>query len=405
MVEVKGLSKKYGDRYAVSGLDFTIEKGHVYGFLGPNGAGKTTTMNMITGCLAPTEGSISIFGNDIVDAPLKAKSYIGYLPEIPPLYSDMSPREFLSFVASAKGIKGSEVKNEVNRVLSETQIASPYSERLIKYLSKGYKQRVGIASAMLGSPELLIFDEPTVGLDPKQIIDIRNLIKELGKTSTVILSSHILSEIEEVCDRIIIINNGEIVACDTLDNLKQSYLGYDILTVESPSDSEKVLSLLSSVEAVLCVDHDDESGVYTLKVDKEKDCREEIFIRFYESGLTLLGMTRKVVTLEDVFLSATDSDEEYDDEDEDEDCEEDEETDDSHSDDGSHSDEEDGTDGGFTDEELMARRENPGLLSIESLSRRVANAKKKKEKDNSSDDEYDPDYDYENEPSQKGDTK
>ena len=233
MIEVKNLCKRYGDHVAVDDLSFTIESGHVYGFLGPNGAGKSTTMNIITGCLAATSGSVTIDGYDIYEDAQEAKSRIGYLPEIPPLYQDMTVREYLMFVAKAKGVgHGAEwkdkkavrqaIENQLAAAMAVTQLED-VENRLIKNLSKGYKQRVGIAQALLGGPEIIILDEPTVGLDPRQIIEIRDLIRELGKEHTVILSSHILSEVRSICDRLLIIAGGKLVAEDTPENLEAKY--------------------------------------------------------------------------------------------------------------------------------------------------------------------------------------
>ncbi len=218
MIEVKSLTKNYGPVAAVKGISFTVEKGHVYGFLGPNGAGKSTTMNMICGCLAPSDGEITINGFDIIDDAVEAKSCIGYLPEIPPLYLDMTPLEMLEFVGRAKKLRGAELYDHIEEIMDKTKITD-VADRLIKNLSKGYRQRVGIAIALMGDPDVIILDEPTVGLDPLQIMEIRDLIRELGEEHTVILSSHILQEIVAVCDYVIMISQGNIVASDTLDNL------------------------------------------------------------------------------------------------------------------------------------------------------------------------------------------
>lgn len=220
MISVEHLTKYYGDFAAVKDLSFEIEEGHVYGFLGPNGAGKSTTMNIMTGCLSATEGQVKIDGYDIFEDALKAKKLIGYLPEQPPLYMNETPMEYLKFVGEAKGLKGQELKRQVEEVIKQTKIED-VKHRLISKLSKGYKQRVGIAQALLGNPKVIILDEPTVGLDPLQIIEIRELIKQLGQTHTVILSSHILSEVQAVCDRILIISQGKLVANDEAENLMQ----------------------------------------------------------------------------------------------------------------------------------------------------------------------------------------
>lgn len=218
VIEVSGLTKRYGKNTAVDHLSFRVKKGQIYGFLGPNGAGKTTTMNMLTGYLAPTEGQIRIDGHDISEEPVEARRRIGYLPEIPPLYLDMTPLEYLRFAAELKGVAKEKRESEVERVMEKTQIQD-MQERLIRHLSKGYRQRVGLAQALLGDPEVLILDEPMVGLDPKQIIEIRELIRSLGKKHTVILSSHILSEITSICDHVMIISHGKLAASDTPENL------------------------------------------------------------------------------------------------------------------------------------------------------------------------------------------
>ena len=234
MIEVSHLTKRYGGHTAVSNLSFTIEKGQIYGFLGPNGAGKSTTMNIMTGCLAASEGEVRIDGHDIFEEPQQAKRLIGYLPEQPPLYLDRTPREYLTFVGRAKGIKDKALPEQISRVMEVTQITD-VADRLIKHLSKGYRQRVGIAQALLGDPEVVILDEPTVGLDPKQIIEIRSLIQSLGQKHTVILSSHILSEVQAVCQTILIISKGHLVACDTPENLERLFSGSAAvdLTVEA----------------------------------------------------------------------------------------------------------------------------------------------------------------------------
>lgn len=235
MIEVKNLTKRYGSHTAVSNLSFHIETGQIYGFLGPNGAGKSTTMNIMTGCLAATEGEVTVGGYDIFEDAAQAKRRIGYLPERPPLYLDRTPLEYLAFVGQAKGLTGSALEEQMRRVMAVTEIES-VSHRLIKNLSKGYQQRVGIAQALLGDPEVVILDEPTVGLDPKQIMEIRALIQSLGKDHTVILSSHILSEVQAVCQTILILSKGRLVACDTPENLEKRFAGTTTveLTAEAP---------------------------------------------------------------------------------------------------------------------------------------------------------------------------
>lgn len=246
MIEVKHLCRKYGEHRAVDDLSFTIENGYVYGFLGPNGAGKSTTMNMITGCLAATSGQILIDGYDIFEDAQEAKKRIGYLPEIPPLYQDMTVREFLNFVAKAKGVPKQALGEQLFSVVSLAGLEE-VEERLIKNLSKGYKQRVGIAQALLANPEIIILDEPTVGLDPKQIIEVRDLIRELGKDHTVILSSHILSEVRSVCDQILIISKGKLVANDTPENLEKLY---------APKSFEEIFLELTGEEAEIAEEAD-----------------------------------------------------------------------------------------------------------------------------------------------------
>lgn len=306
MIEVKNLVKRYGDFEAVRGVSFEIKKGMIYGFLGPNGAGKSTTMNIITGCLAATEGEVTVNGCDIYEDPIGAKSAIGYLPEMPPLYTDMTPEEYLSFVGEAKGLHGDELFREVDRVIEKTGLGA-YSTRLIKNLSKGYKQRVGIAQAIIGNPEIVILDEPTVGLDPRQIIEIRELIKELGRESTVILSSHILTEIAEVCDYVIIISRGRVVASDTLENLTKKYEGKNYVDITVRGDEDRVRKLVSSIEGVLSVETDTSDGKVHAKIgtDSSRDIREELFFRFADAKLPILSMNYEEVTLEKVFLELT----------------------------------------------------------------------------------------------------
>lgn len=306
MIEVKNLVKRYGDFEAVRGVSFEIKKGMIYGFLGPNGAGKSTTMNIITGCLAATEGEVTVNGCDIYEDPIGAKSAIGYLPEMPPLYTDMTPEEYLSFVGEAKGLHGDELYREVDRVIEKTGLGA-YSTRLIKNLSKGYKQRVGIAQAIIGNPEIVILDEPTVGLDPRQIIEIRELIKELGRDSTVILSSHILTEIAEVCDYVIIISRGRVVASDTLENLTKKYEGKNYVDITVRGDEDRVRKLVSSIDGVLSVECDTSGGYVHAKIgtDSSRDIREELFFRFADAKLPILSMNYEEVTLEKVFLELT----------------------------------------------------------------------------------------------------
>ncbi len=252
MIEVKDLVKRYSKNTAVDHLNFHVEKGQIYGFLGPNGAGKSTTMNMMTGYLAPTEGQILINGYDVAEEPGKARKCVGYLPELPPLYPDMTVREYLRFAAELKQLPKGERNTELLRVMEETRIGD-MENRLIRHLSKGYKQRVGLAQALLGDPEVLILDEPMVGLDPKQIIEIRELIRSLGKKHTVILSSHILSEISSVCDQVLIISHGKLVASDTPEHLGSYMKHSDVCELQvrgSKEACEKAMELLKQVEGL-----------------------------------------------------------------------------------------------------------------------------------------------------------
>ncbi len=253
MIEVKNLTKKYGADTVVNHLNFTIETGKIYGFLGLNGAGKSTTMNMITGCLASTEGTVIVDGHDIFEEPIAAKKLIGYLPEQPPLYQDMTPYEYLTFVARAKGIERGRVDEAVCSAMEETGITS-MQNRLIKNLSKGYKQRVGISQAILGDPELIILDEPTVGLDPRQIIEIRDLIRNLGESRTVMISSHILAEISEICDHVMIINHGNLVASDTLENIMKQFTSENTVYMTVKADEEAIDKIVSEVNGVIGVE-------------------------------------------------------------------------------------------------------------------------------------------------------
>ena len=307
MIEVNGVTKIYGENTAVDNISFSIKKGHIYGFLGPNGAGKTTTLNMITGNLAPSAGEITVCGHDISSEPVSAKKCIGYLPEIPPLYTDLTPYEYLKFVAEAKGVKKSAVSNAVYSVLNKTGTYN-VKDRLIRSLSKGYRQRVGIAQAIIGDPEIIIFDEPTVGLDPKQVVDVRKLIKSLSKNRTVIISSHILSEIEEICDSIIIINSGRIAACDTLSELQSKYTMNDVLKLTVKCKKARAEEVLSALKAVPehTVKEIFGGAEITINMPKNRDMRESLFFSFAKAGVPILEMHRKTVTLEDVFLKVTD---------------------------------------------------------------------------------------------------
>lgn len=281
MIEVKDLVKRYGNHAAVDHLSFTVDTGKVVGFLGPNGAGKSTTMNMITGYIAPTEGTVLIDGIDMSQEPEKAKENIGYLPEIPPLYQDLRVREYLQFVAELKKLPKKERNLAVYNTMKETK-TKDVSERLIRHLSKGYKQRVGLAAAMLGSPDILILDEPTVGLDPSQIIEIRELIRELSKSHTILLSSHIMQEISAVCDEIIIINKGKMIACDTPDNLTKAMMQSRGIHLVIRGERAKIKEALNKITEIGKVQYDEtaEDGAIgmTVYTERDQDIREKIFL-------------------------------------------------------------------------------------------------------------------------------
>lgn len=310
MIEVKNLVKSYGSHLAVDDLSFTVERGQILGFLGPNGAGKSTTMNMITGYIAATSGSVTIDGNDVFEDPIEAKKMIGYLPEIPPLYLDMSVIEYLEFIAEIKSVKKKERTKMIQDIMKMTKV-DDVSNRLIKHLSKGYKQRVGLAGAIVGYPEVLILDEPTVGLDPKQIIEIRDLIKRLSKNHTIILSSHILSEVSAVCDKIMIINKGKLIVSDTPENLSSHMEGANKVHLLVKGTKDKVAKALKKVEGIDKVDYQNIAEADLLDVDiqtKEAiDIREELFYAMVEAGCPIYGLERKVMSLEDIFLELTDS--------------------------------------------------------------------------------------------------
>lgn len=308
MIEVKNLVKRYGNRNVVDNLSFTVEKGQIVGFLGPNGAGKSTTMNIVTGYISATEGSVVVNGYDIYDEPEKVKESIGYLPEQPPVYPDMKVREYLDFVADLKKVKKTDKEKVIKKVMRETKI-NDVSERLIKHLSKGYKQRVGLAGAMIGDPEILILDEPTVGLDPKQIIEIRNLIKELSKNHTILLSSHIMQEVSAVCNQIMIINQGKLILSDTPENIPRHIAQTNDLTLKVKGNKDLIKSIVDKIENVKFskVLNTGEEGVYQVEISSlvEFDLREEVFYKFAEAKCPILEMNHKVPTLEEVFLRLT----------------------------------------------------------------------------------------------------
>ena len=303
MIKVRNLTKKYGNHLAVNNISFDIKPGKIYGLLGPNGAGKSTTMNILTGCLAATSGEGKVDGHDIFDEPIEAKRHIGYLPEQPPVYGEMTPREYLMFVAEAKGVPFEKSLRHVKEVMQLTQIYD-VRNRLIRNLSKGYRQRVGIAQAMIGEPDVIILDEPTVGLDPAQIIEIRNLIRKLGRLKTVIISSHILAEISAVCDHVIIISHGNIVANDTLENLEASASRNNALTLKIKGDKARAEKLISSVSGVASAEYSENGGIVSASVIAEEgaDIREAVFNAFASAKMPLLDMHTNETTLEDIFL-------------------------------------------------------------------------------------------------------
>lgn len=305
MIEIDDLVKKYGDHVAVDHLSLKVEPGKIYGFLGPNGAGKSTTMNIITGYLGATSGTVTINGHDIFKEPEEAKKCIGYLPEIPPLYADMTVLEYLNFVAELKKLQKSLRKRYVGEAMETTGIQE-VANRMIHNLSKGYKQRVGFAQAILGYPDIIILDEPTVGLDPKQIIEIRDLIRKLGEKHTVILSSHILSEISAVCDHVFIISKGKLVASDSTDNLLGMMSGAQEIELIVRSDTEKAQALLRELENVERVEiMNQEEGKILIQASKDMDVREEVFLQMSQNHMPVLEMHTVTKSLEDVFLQIT----------------------------------------------------------------------------------------------------
>ena len=310
MIEVKNLVKKYGNHTAVDHLNFTIEEGHVYGFLGPNGAGKSTTMNIMTGYLGATEGEVLINGHDILKEPEEAKKQIGYLPELPPLYMEMTVREYLEFVAELKGIAKNKREESINEVEKMVKIWE-VENRLIRNLSKGYRQRVGLAQAVLGFPKIIILDEPSVGLDPKQIIEIRELIRQLAKKHTVILSSHILAEVREVCDYILIISKGKLVASDTPENLERNLGDSDLIEIETKAGPDEVRRILETVDGIRSISTKHlENGIAWAQIQEKKntDVREKVFQAFAQNHQPLLKLNPLQVSLEDVFMELTQSD-------------------------------------------------------------------------------------------------
>lgn len=312
MIEVEKLAKSYGKHLAVKGISFRLEPGKIYGFLGANGAGKSTTMNIMTGYIAPSDGTVCINGHDIVKDAQEAKKCIGYLPEIPPLYPDMTVMEFLQFAAEMKKVPGGERAAQIQEIMELTGIAD-IAGRLIKNLSKGYKQRVGLAQAVLGYPDIIILDEPTVGLDPKQIIEIRDLIRRLGEKHTVILSSHILSEVQAVCDEIIILSKGTIVAEGTTKELIAMMHKDVTLVLEVEAELEKLDHLLANFELLESYEFEhlesDNEKIKKVKIhtSADIDIRKELFFRLAEEKMPIMSLQRMEDSLEDVFLELTDT--------------------------------------------------------------------------------------------------
>lgn len=305
MIEINNLVKKYGEHVAVDHLSLTVEPGKIYGFLGPNGAGKSTTMNIITGYLGATSGTVTINGHDIFKEPEEAKKCVGYLPEIPPLYADMTVLEYLNFVAELKKLQKSLRKRYVEEAMETTGILD-VKNRMIRNLSKGYRQRVGFAQAILGYPEIIILDEPTVGLDPKQIIEIRDLIKKLGEKHTVILSSHILTEISAVCDHVFILSKGKLVASDSTENLLDQMSGAQEIELTVRSEADRAKALLEEIEYVDHADlKDAKEGSILIRAKSGNDIREEVFQLMAENHIPVLEMRTVTKSLEDVFLQIT----------------------------------------------------------------------------------------------------
>ncbi len=310
MIEVKNVTKKYGSFTAVDNISFDVKDGEVVGFLGPNGAGKSTTMNMITGFIEPTDGQIIINGNDISKKPKKAKKQIGYMPENVPLYYDLTVKEFVTYMAELKFVKRQDKKEQVEKVIKETGLES-VQKKLIKNLSRGYKQRVSMAGALVGDPDVIILDEPTVGLDPKQITEIRNLIKELGKKHTVILSTHILPEVSQICERVVIINKGKIVAVDTPENLEKMTKennGISVTVEDKNENMKKLKELIPEIESVEMVkDNEDGTKQYTIISKADTDLRKKLFDVLPKQDITIFELKKTETTLEDAFIKLIDT--------------------------------------------------------------------------------------------------
>lgn len=310
MIEVKNVTKKYGSTIAVNDISFDVKDGEVVGFLGPNGAGKSTTMNMITGFIEPTKGQIIINGNDISKKPRKAKKQIGYMPENVPLYYELTAKEFISYMAELKLVKRSERKKEVEKVIEEAGLQN-VKNKLIRNLSRGYKQRVSLAGALVGNPDVIILDEPTVGLDPKQITEIRSLIKELGKKHTVILSTHILSEVSQICERVIIINKGQIIAVDTPENLEKATKeknGISVIVEDPKGNMNKIKDRIKEIDEVQFVkDNEDGTKQYVITTSSEVDLRKKLFEVLPKEEIVIFELKKTETTLEDAFIKLIDT--------------------------------------------------------------------------------------------------
>ena len=305
MIEVKNVTKKYGKAIAVEDISFTINEGEIVGLLGPNGAGKSTTMNILTGYIEQTAGKVTIEGYNTLKKPKKAKKQIGYMPEGVPLYTDLTVKEFVTYMAELKQVNKKERKEKVQKVIEQTGLKE-VENKLTRNLSRGYKQRVSMAGALVGEPKILILDEPTVGLDPKQITEIRNLIKELGKTHTVILSSHILSEVSQICNKVIIINKGKIVAIDTPENLENKVSQNNCIYVTVEDTENKIESMKEKIKEIknieLVQENEDKTKQYLIEADKDIDLRKKIFSEFAKENITIFAMKKADTTLEDAFI-------------------------------------------------------------------------------------------------------
>lgn len=308
MIEIQNLTKHYGEIKAIEDVSFTVNKGEILGFLGPNGAGKSTTMNILTGYIPSTSGTVKVDGYDIMEQPREVKKRIGYLPEQPPLYVDMTVKDYLDFCASLKEVDKKTWKSQKNDIMELVKITH-VQHRLIRNLSKGYRQRVGLAQALVGTPEVLVLDEPTVGLDPKQIIEIRKLIKALEKNHTIILSSHILPEVSAVCERVVIINKGKIAAIDTPDQLSKNLGNYSRFTITIAGPEKKVSEMLKQIYGVKYLETqnklNDEEYSYIVEADKDLDVRKPIFHRLAEAGYPILELKSLALSLEEIFLQLT----------------------------------------------------------------------------------------------------